>query len=128
MVSRYFNYKSLNLDINIKDLQFRQQVVNGLLGSYTARKNNFPIGAIKRKASPSVKHGHLPHIMPNRKRCTRCHNRESEKRPIQDFSESHVVLMYVCKVTVAASLSSKLTNIILNVLSKRVAILLPIIL
>jgi hypothetical protein len=80
VVNGYLNYKSLNPDTKVTHLEFRQQVVHGLLGTYTSRKNTFPTGSIKRKAPPAVIHDHLPHIMPDRKRCKLCHKRGMENR------------------------------------------------
>jgi len=37
-------------------------------------------GSIRRKAPPAVIHDHLPHIMPDRKRCKLCHKRGMENR------------------------------------------------
>jgi hypothetical protein len=80
VVNGYLNYKSLNPETKITHLNFRQQVVHGLIITYTSRKNAFPTGAIKRKAPPAVVHDHLPHIMPDRKRCRLCHKRGVENR------------------------------------------------
>lgn len=80
VVNGYLNYKSLNPDTKVTHLEFRQQVVHGLLGTYTSRKNTFPTGSINRKAAPAVIHDHLPHIMPDRKRCKLCHKRGTENR------------------------------------------------
>ena len=80
VVNGYLNYKSLNPETKVTHLEFRQQVVQGLVGTYTSRKNAFPLGAIKRKACPAVDHEHLPQIMPDRKRCKLCHKRGVENR------------------------------------------------
>ena len=80
MVNGYLNYKSLNPDSKTTHLEFRQQVVHGLVGTYTSGKNIFPIGAIQRKACQAVVHDDLPQIMPDRKRCELCHKRGKETR------------------------------------------------
>ena len=56
VVNGYLNYKSLNPGTEVTHLEFRQQVVHGLLGTYTSRKNTSPTGSIKRKAWSSSPH------------------------------------------------------------------------
>jgi len=62
VVDAYLNYKPIN---SVTYLEFRQQMVRGLLGRILSAL--VPSRRFKRKAAPAVIHDHLPLIMPDRK-------------------------------------------------------------
>ena len=82
VVNGYLNFKKLNPQSKMSHLEFRQEVVRGLICGHSSRKYKFPSAPIKRSMCKTRLENceHLPNVMPHRKRCKYCTKRGFDNR------------------------------------------------
>lgn len=90
IVNGFIQFVALNPNTQMTHLDFRAAIVDGLVGSFSSRKNTFPSRLISKRVSLTrpVSTIHLPKVITSRKRCKLCYDRSKADIKSRFFCEA----------------------------------------